>query len=84
MLWVRRVRLSTLPDMLDALRADRPEIPQTPIITLGPEAGRLVKGTESVRWLRKWPTDKGYDAILLTALDRNRLDAQRPWAGCGL
>ena len=32
-----KVRFVNAPDMLDALWTDRPQIPQTPIITLGTE-----------------------------------------------
>ena len=55
-------------DMLEVLWTDRPKIPQTPIITLGPEQVGWSR-VQKVRWIRKWLTDKGYDAILLTALD---------------
>ena len=61
-------RFVNAPDMLEVLWTDRPEIPQTPIITLGPEQVGWSR-EQKVRWMRKWLADKGYDAILLTALD---------------
>lgn len=63
-----KIRFVNAPDMLEVLWTDRPEIPQTPIITLGPEQVGWSR-VQKVRWIRKWLTDKGYDAILLTALD---------------
>lgn len=63
-----KIRFVNAPDMLEVLWTDRPEIPQTPIITLGPEQVGWSRG-QKVRWMRKWLADKGYDAILLTALD---------------
>ena len=63
-----KVRFVNAPDMLDVLWTDRPEIPQTPIITLG--AGQVGWSREQkVRWLRKWMSEHGCDAVLLTALD---------------
>ena len=63
-----KIRFINAPDMLEVLWTDRPEIPQTPIITLGPEQVGWSR-EQKVRWMRKWLADKGYDAILLTALD---------------
>lgn len=63
-----KTRFVNAPDMLEVLWTDRPEIPQTPIITLGPEQVGWSR-EQKVRWMRKWLADKGYDAILLTALD---------------
>ena len=63
-----KIRFVNAPDMLEVLWTDRPEIPQTPIITLGPEQVGWSR-EQKVRWMRKWLADKGYDAILLTALD---------------
>ena len=63
-----KVRFVNAPDMLDVLWADRPEIPQTPIITLGVEQVGWSR-EQKVRWLRKWMTEHGHDAVLLTALD---------------
>ncbi len=62
------VRFVNVPDMLEVFWTDRPEIPQTPIITLGPEQVGWSRG-QKVRWMRRCLAEKGYDAILLTALD---------------
>ena len=63
-----KVRFVNVPDMLDVVWTDRPEIPQTPIITLGPDQVGWSR-EQKIRWMRKWLADRGYDAILLTALD---------------
>lgn len=63
-----KVHFVNAPDMLDALWTDRPEIPQTPIITLGPEQVGWSR-TQKFRWMRKWMSEHGHDAVLLTALD---------------
>lgn len=61
-------RFVNVPDMLDVLWHDRPEIPETPIITLGTDqVGR--SRSEKMAWLRDWMFARGYDAVLLTALD---------------
>lgn len=63
-----RTAVANVPDLLSPLWEDRPEIPSTPIITLGTETvgwSRIQKLT----WLRKWLSDKGFDAMLVTALD---------------
>ncbi len=63
-----KVRFVNVPDMLEVLWTDRPEIPQTPVITLGVEQVGWSR-EQKVRWLRKWMSERGYDAVLLTALD---------------
>lgn len=63
-----KVRFVNAPDMLDALWTDRPQIPQTPIITLGTEQVGWSRA-QKFRWIRKWLAERGRDAILLTALD---------------
>ncbi len=63
-----KVRFVNSPDMLDALWTDRPEIPQTPVITLGTEQVGWSR-VQKFRWLRRWMTERGRDAVLLTALD---------------
>ncbi len=62
------VRFVNVPDMLEVFWTDRPEIPQTPIITLGPEQVGWSR-MQKIRWMRNWLDEKDYDAILLTALD---------------
>lgn len=63
-----KVSFVDVPDLLDGIWTDRPEIPQTPVITLGPELAGVSR-VEKVAWLRGWMSENGYDAVLLTALD---------------
>ena len=63
-----RTAVANVPDLLSPLWTDRPEIPCTPIITLGTETVGWSR-KQKIVWLRKWLTDKGFDAILLSALD---------------
>lgn len=63
-----RTAVANVPDMLSPLWEDRPGIPATPIITLGAETVGWSR-TQKITWIRKWLRDKGFDAILLTALD---------------
>lgn len=63
-----KVRFADAPDFLDVMWTDRPEIPQTPVITLGTEQVGWSR-EQKVRWLRKWMAGHGCDAVLLTALD---------------
>ena len=63
-----KVSFVDAPDLLDRIWTDRPEIPQTPIITLGPELVGVTRG-EKAAWLRGWMFENAYDAVLLTALD---------------
>jgi len=56
-----------VPDMLSQLWEDRPEIPQSPIVTLGVEfAGE--SRLERIAWLRGVMGSKGCDAMLVTDL----------------
>ena len=63
-----KVSFVDAPDMLDSLWTDRPEVPQTPVITLGTEQVGWSRAQKAA-WLRRWMAGKGYDAVLLTALD---------------
>lgn len=56
------------PDWIDALWEDRPDVPQTPVITLGVEQVGWSR-VQKRDWIRKWLFENGYDAVLLTALD---------------
>lgn len=56
------------PNLIDVFWTDRPEIPQTPIITLGADIAGWSR-SQKMAWLRKWLKSNGHDAILLTALD---------------
>jgi len=61
-------RIVDVPDMLDSLWIDRPQIPQTPVMTLGT---RVVGESRwgKLTWLRAAIREMGADSILLTALD---------------
>ncbi|MBR4756069.1 MAG: aminopeptidase P family protein [Bacteroidales bacterium] len=63
-----RTAMANVPDMLSPFWQDRPDIPQTPVITLGTETVGWSRRQKLI-WLRKWLNDNGYDAILLTTLD---------------
>ena len=63
-----RTAIANVPDMLSPLWTDRPDIPQTPIITLGTETVGWSR-KQKIVWLRKWLSDKGFDAILVSAPD---------------
>ena len=63
-----RTAVANVPDLLSPLWTDRPEIPCSPIITLGTETVGWSR-KQKIAWLRKWLSDKGFDAILISALD---------------
>ncbi len=58
-----------VPDLLQELWTDRPQIPVTPITTLDVESFGGIPRMEKISWLRKWLLLNGYDKILLTSLD---------------
>ena len=58
-------QIVSVPDMLSMIWADRPEIPQTPIITVDPGESR----EEKFSWLRAVLAEKGCDGMFLSALD---------------
>ena len=62
------VTIAAVPDLLASLWEDRPEIPSTPIITLGED---LTGESREARlhWLRLWMMRQEVDAIFLSALD---------------
>ena len=61
-------RIVDVPDMMDTLWIDRPQIPQTPVISLGTRtAGESRWG--KLTWLRAAVREQGADSILITALD---------------
>ena len=62
------VRIVSVPDMLSPLWADRPEIPSTPIITLGEDLTGESRESK-IHWLRLWMMRQEVDAVFLTALD---------------
>lgn len=58
-------QIASVPDMLDILWADRPLLPQTPIITVDPGESR----EEKLSWFRAVLEEKGCDAALVSGLD---------------
>ncbi len=58
-----------VPDLLQDLWTDRPEIPVTPVTTLDVECFGGIPRTEKISWLRKWMLVQGYDKVLLSSLD---------------
>lgn len=62
-------RIVDVPDMLEKLWNDRPEIPSTPIVTLDVDCFGGVPRRDKITWLRKWMMLEELDAILLTSLD---------------
>ena len=62
------VRIVSVPDMLSPLWTDRPEIPSTPIITLGEDLTGESRESK-IHWLRIWMMRQEVDAVFLSALD---------------
>ncbi len=58
-----------MPDLLQELWTDRPQIPISPVTTLDVEAFGGVHRLDKISWLRKWMLLNGCDKILLTSLD---------------
>ena len=58
-----------VPDMLEDLWENRPQIPVTPITTLDVDTFGGTPRTEKISWLRKWMLLKGVDRVLLSSLD---------------
>lgn len=58
-----------VPDMLEELWENRPQIPVTPVTTLDVETFGGTPRTEKISWLRKWMLLKGVDRVLLSSLD---------------
>ena len=64
----RNVEIVSVPDLISSLWKNRPEIPISPVTTLGDgEAGESRE--HKLEWLRKFLMRKGCDAILLSSLD---------------
>lgn len=61
-------RIVNVPDIIDRIWPDRPQIPQTPVITLGEDLAGESR-LQRINFLRKFLLVRGHDAILLTALD---------------
>ena len=64
----RSVEIVSIPNLLSGLWKDRPDIPRTPILTLGDELTGESR-EQKLSWLRKFLIRKDCDAILLGALD---------------
>lgn len=62
-------RVVDVPDMLDVLWKDRPEIPSTPIATMDVECFGGTSRLDKISWLRKWMMLQEVDKVLLTSLD---------------
>ncbi len=58
-----------VPDMLQEIWTDRPQIPVSPITTLDVESFGGIPREEKISWLRKWMLLGGYDKVLLSSLD---------------
>ena len=62
------VTVVPVPDLLSPLWKDRPEVPSTPIITLGEDLAGESREAR-IHWLRKWMILQEVDAFFITALD---------------
>lgn len=58
-----------VPDLMDSLWQDRPQVPCTPVITLDPEVSGCETRADKINTLRKSMLKNGCDNILLTSLD---------------
>ena len=58
-----------VPDLLQELWPDRPQIPVTPVTTLDVECFGGIPRADKISWLRKWMLVQGYDKVLLSSLD---------------
>ena len=58
-----------MPDLLQELWEDRPQIPVSPVTTLDVECFGGTPRVDKISWLRKWMLLKGYDKVLLSSLD---------------
>lgn len=58
-----------VPDLLQELWEDRPQIPVSPVMTLDVECFGGVQRIDKISWLRKWMLIQGYDKVLLSSLD---------------
>ena len=57
-----------VPDLLQGLWEDRPQIPVTPVMTLDVECFGGIQRIDKISWLRKWMLLQGYDKVLLSSL----------------
>ena len=59
----------SVPDLLDCLWKDRPEIPHSSIRTLDPEVSGVSERYSKLTWLRKQMLKEGVDYMLISSLD---------------
>ena len=64
----RNLVLVDIPDMLSPLWDDRPEIPKSPVMTLGEDMVGESR-EHKLQWFRRFLLEKGCDAALITDLD---------------
>ena len=62
-------RVVDVPDMLEAMWHERPDIPSTPIATLDVECFGGISRLDKISWLRTWMMLQEVDKVLLTSLD---------------
>ena len=62
------VEVVSVPDLLAPLWPDRPQVPSTPVITLGEDLTGESREAK-LHWLRKWMILQEVDAVLLGSLD---------------
>ena len=65
----RKGHVVDVPDLLDELWYDRPQIPVTPVMTLDVGCFGGIPREDKVSWLRKWMLLEGIDRVLLSSLD---------------
>jgi Xaa-Pro aminopeptidase len=63
-----KVAIVNAPDFIDSFWTDRPAMPSSPISILDVQYAGWSRG-QKLSWLRKWLSDREYDAILISALD---------------
>lgn len=63
-----KVTIVNAPDFMNAFWKDRPAVPAAPVSVLDVKYAGWSR-EHKISWLRKWLGEKGFDAILLTALD---------------
>lgn len=61
-------RLIAVPDLIDTIWEDRPQLPVGTIITLDEETVGMTR-QEKLQWLRDWLTGQNADYMLVSALD---------------
>ena len=66
---IPEVHLEDVPDMLEELWEERPEVPVTPVTTLDVDSFGGTQRCEKLEWLRKWMMLNDVDSVLLSSLD---------------